>query len=825
MIKCFLSHSSKDKKSYVEIVARLLKKEVKIFDQETFEAGMDTAEEIAKGIDETTLFVIFLSNASLNSDWVKNELTQAKIHFDLGKIEQIYPIIIENGLGYDDARIPEWMRTSLNIQLIIKPSIAAKKINTRLTELSWKIHPRLREQKEIFVGRNEAIQQVEERLDDFSQQTPIALIASGLPAIGRKSFLRHAIKKANLVRSSYEPHVIELSPLENIEDLILKIDDLGIIQENISLLPNMTLEEKNELLKKILVELIGEKERLLINDRGVIVRDDGSLIDWFHKLLVDLALIKTEYLAFCIASQYRLNPSLNYNAPFVYSIAIKELDSNERKGLLNRYTRFHSIELSRDDSSFFSDLLTGYPEQILFTVNLIKDEGILGAKKQSHTIQQYSSDKAKIILDQYQNKTVILEFIYLLCRFDFLSYELLFDIVDEQIYSPILSDLLSASICEKLGVSSDYIRVNEVIRDFVSRSQFKITSSFEQSIQRHVQNFNRSYSGESYDASDYLFSAKESLLSSHNNGLSDDLLLPSIYLKTIKQIYDSKRNYKDVIVLADRVLQREKYLHSVTVDNIRFIKCQSLARINNKDLFFKEVYKVSEPRKSFLHGFYYRLRGDYQKAEASFLKVLDTKFKNQDPRVLGELVLVYMQSDEYDKAFELAKTNYYNRQSNAINANNYFACLITKDRTPENRQELENIIQQLEIDTSERAQEMVASMQVKVAAYYDQDENTLSIIEEAINKFPDIPYPLLTKADLAVHFYNAEKLREAITKLDEVTGKNAQSYRSFIKYKALLLAMEGKTTDAKKLVDKELKGLIPSALQRLNERLDSLGNS
>ena len=40
MLKCFLSHSSKDKKSYVAVVSRLLEKQARIYDEDTFEEGM-----------------------------------------------------------------------------------------------------------------------------------------------------------------------------------------------------------------------------------------------------------------------------------------------------------------------------------------------------------------------------------------------------------------------------------------------------------------------------------------------------------------------------------------------------------------------------------------------------------------------------------------------------------------------------------------------------------------------------------------------------------------------------------------------------------------
>lgn len=818
MIKCFLSHSSKDKESYVRLVANRIRKEVKVFDEETFEAGMSPMEEIAKGLDDSSLFVVFISNTALESRWVQNELLGAKKRLDSEQMERIYPIIIESGIRHDDVRIPEWMRSSLNIQPILKPTIAARKINSRLMELSWKFHPRLKERKEIFVGRNDLIKQLEERLDDFSQATPIALIASGLPSIGRKSLLQAALRKSNLVRDSYDFPFISLANLDGIEDVILKILDFGMVSVDPTTVLRGTMLEKVEFAKNIFSQLVDEGERILIEDRGVLIQGNGAPVDWFEQILDHLA--SKAHLAFCIASQFRVQPSLNRTNPKLFAVPVKEMDLAERNGLMTRYAKFHQLSLTKEEYAFFSDLLTGYPEQVLFAIDLLRDNGIFEAKRQSHVIQQYGSDKAQVVLESYKADTQTLEFIYFLSRFEFISYEVLFDMVEEATYSTTLNSLLASSICERMGSTSEYIRVNEVIRDFISRNRFGIPVVFEQAIKKHVGEFLERYDDDNRDISDYLFSAQEALRTGRS--LPDELLVPSVFIKTIKRIYDEDRNYDDAIALANRVLQRERYLHENTVNHVRFIKCQSLARLRDSG-FFTEVRKVPEPDRSFLHGFYYRLSGDYAKAENSLVSILAYDKKRRDPRVLGELVLVYMQSDEYEKAFDLAKENYLSRSANPINANNYFACLIMKERNLENKEELIRVLNRLSIDPSERAQEMADSMRARMIAYYDDDEGaSFRLIEEAIRKYPNIDYPLLTKADLAAHFGNRERLAEAVNTLDRITGRKAQSFRTVVKYKAMLLAMQGDAHQAKQLIRRELSGLIGTALQRLNERIDHL---
>ncbi|RMD00900.1 toll/interleukin-1 receptor domain-containing protein [Aquitalea palustris] len=816
MIKCFLSHSSSDKDRFVRPVASKIYREARIFDEETFEAGMPPAEEIASALDETAIFVIFLSTKALESSWVQNELGRAKLLFDESKLQRIFPIIIEDGITHLDSRIPGWMRESLNIQPISKPSIAARKINARLREISWKFHPRLRERTEIFVGRNDLINQFEERIDDFSLPSPIAVIASGLSEIGRRSLLRHSLKKSNIIRPSFEFPFVIVSQLDSVEDLILKTLDLGLVglsRKDFDL--HSSVEEKTIFAIKMFREISRERERILIEDQGVLVQPDGQLVDWFSEIINGLA--SDQFMIFSIVSRYRPASSLNRLNPLVFSVHVAEMDKQERDGLMVRYSRFSEVELSKDDYSFFSDLLTGYPEQVLFTIDLIKEQGIFEAKKNSHTIQQYGSDKAKIVLDSFQNNQKALNFIYLLSRFEFVSYEVLFDIVNEKEYGSILKDLLSSAICEKIGSSSNYIRVNEVIRDYISRNRFGSETGFEGALTAHAKSFLDRYKDEDSDISDYLFSAQESLRS--GGVVPEDIIVPSVFLKTIKRIYDEDRKYAEAILLANRVLSRDGSLHKNTVDHVRFIKCQCLARLR-KNEFFDEVRKISQPDRDFLYGFYYRLSGDTARAEENLKNVL--KKKPRDPRTIGELVLVYMQSEEYQLAFDLARDNYYNRPGNPINANNYLTCLMARDWTPECKREIDIVISRLEIDTSERAREMVASAKARILAFFENNQSSaMASIERTIAEFPGVNYPLLTKADLAVHFMDVDKLREAVDELERITGKYAQTYRSVIKFKSLLLAMEGRTPEARNLINRELSGLNSSTRTRLIDRIES----
>jgi hypothetical protein len=135
-----------------------------VYDEKTFEEGMPTSKEILKGLDETDIFVLFISESALKSTWVRKELFEARARLTRGDIERIYPIIIDNRITHDHRKIPDWMREEYNLRLVSQPNAAIRRIEQRLRELSWKRHPKIQEKEKIFVGRNDIIKSLEERL-------------------------------------------------------------------------------------------------------------------------------------------------------------------------------------------------------------------------------------------------------------------------------------------------------------------------------------------------------------------------------------------------------------------------------------------------------------------------------------------------------------------------------------------------------------------------------------------------------------------------------------------------------------------------------------
>lgn len=801
MIKCFLSHSSDDKSSYLRHVITNLDRETYVYDEITFEAGMESGEEIVKGLESSSLFVLFLSNSALNSNWVQQEIKLAKKLEDEGNLKRIFPIIIDKDISYKDERIPDWMRKSKNIQHIQSPKIAARKIKERLRELSKSIHPDLKERSEIFVGRNEKEKLVETRLDDFNKEPVIAFIVSGLPSFGRKAFINHVLKKANIIKEYYSFLMISLEKDNSIEDFILKIIDLGFSSDALELnLLTKTIEEKIEIAVNILKYLSIQNERLLIEDMGVIVQPSGELATWFTAITEKLK--STQYLNFCIASQYKPHyKTLRDDAYFTQEIY--ELTQEERNGLLKRYSDFHKLSLEREDLKFFADLLTGLPEQVFYAVDLIKHENLFNAKRKSHTIQEYASEKAKIIISDLESDSDSLDLLYLLAKFEFISYDFLFNIVDENKYYQKLENFLYKSICEKIGSNGDYIRVNNVIKEYILRNNFQTKKEFDQNLISHVENILKDDNLEERDLSDINYSIQTAL--TQGKEIPSKLLIPSYFLKTIINLYNKKgtTNYRECIRLADKVLESSKFMDDVIIQKIYFVKCQSFARLKEKSAFFANVKHVYEPNRSFLHGFFNRLTGRPDDAIRSYLQVLDKR--PNDVRVEAELILLYLQKEMYVEAHSIAKRIYTKYPNNVVHANNYLSCLLHKNQQDIDKNLINQIIGRLEENGSEQAIEISKSAKAQLLAKDGRYNAAYELLKETIHSFPNITYPKLTFAELAIQEKNIPALYEAIELLESTSTKYDQTHRSYIKYKAILLTLTNKFPDAVTLVEKELR--------------------
>jgi len=817
MIAAFLAHSSADKAGYVRIVAEKLGPQEATYDEYTFEAGMLSIEEIMKGLNESQLFVVFLSGAALDSEWVQKEMLLAHNKLAAKELQRIFPIIIDPKINYADARIPEWMRKDYNLKYIARPTIAARRIHQRLREISWFKHPNLKERDAIFVGRNELVGQIEQRVDDLKRGLPSCFIAHGLPRIGRSALLSYSLVKCNVVRPSYEFPAISLGREESLDDFILKLYDLGFSPSPYPTdLMKLTTEERINLAESIVRDIQSAREVILIRDDGCLIDHERELQPWFDELLRIIA--SKQKPTFIVSARHRPLPESLRDKHYVHALPVPELTYQERGGLFRRLTELDSMAITLDDFTFFSGLFHGFPDQIRFACGMIREMGVKQARSQSYLLAEYNSEKAATILARYADQQKILDFLYLLSEFEFISMDILFKIVPEAEYAPLVEEFLAVCICDYVGIEKEFVRLNDVIRDYIRRNRLDIPEEFRSKLRQHLKDFYAEPKPEERDISDILYSIKEGIKS--NQPIPDKYLIPSHFLISIQELYRERGRLDRVIELADRLLAKEHLLDHGVAQNIRRYLCLSLARKRDARML-QEVQKVQGPEHDFLLGFYYRLQGRADDAIQRLKRCLDTRVATQAKR---ELVQVYLSIEDFESASTLAQANYEENRRNPYHIQAYFNSIVNSHQASEKRELLKQLINELRSINSEVAIEMADIAEAEKLAKADNNyPEAVDAIDDAITKYPDEHYPLLVKAFLAAKSSDKERLKSAFDRLEQMAKQRTISEISMARLKCHLIAMEGDVAGAVAHAEKHLRRLPSQSLVSFIERLRDRG--
>lgn len=817
MIKAFLSHSSTDKEHYVRNVANWLGKENIVYDEFTFEEGERTLDQIIDGLGESELFVLFISNKALESKWVKKEITESKKLLDSGKMLKIFPIIIDNTINHEDKRIPDWLRKDYNLQPIPRARIAASRIKNHLYKISWQKHPKLEKINSLFVGRNDKLEEFEERINDYTKKKPTAIFASGLIGIGRRTFLSKALIKSNIQKNHLTPYAIYLDRNESIEDFILKLNDLGIadLKEDALSLSEKSIEEKQKIIINILDETYKAKETIFFLDDGCIINYKRELTYWF-KTTIDQCS-NFSYPVLCIASRYKVNFPNRPRDDRFYFIELPELNTKERKRLLSQLLEIEEIS-DLDPSNFnnICDLLTGLPEQVKFAVEVIKDKNIIPFENKLPILSEFNNNTASIQLQRYVKDEDVLDFIRLLAQFEVITLDFIFSIVDKDASLPILEALIAESICELVGSDGEMVRLNDIVRDYIKRNRLKINEEHNRKLNLVVKEIVSNEELTETNSSVYVFTIKEMLKS--DEYIDSKFLIPSHYLRCMKDLYNTKGSLDKVISLADAILQKEKNMEIGVVQDIRYYLCLALAKKSDSRLL-SEVQKIRGDEHNFLLGFYYRKCGRLNDALTQIKSIINAPYV--ESRAKRELVQLYTQLEEYDKALNYAKKNYEENRSNQFHCQAYFNCLInSQHRVDDDNKILTEIIHTLFTIDSEQSNEMARIASAQYSAKIENDEQkSISLINDCIAIYPESPYPLLAKCDVGLKFKSIHTLEEALLSLEKMKRRKVVSERTLTTYHAYLMALNGDEKQANQIIANEIRKYPQEPRERILKRI------
>ena len=674
MKKIFLSQSSQNK-DYVKIVADKFGKDIAVYDEYSFECGMKTFDEILKNLNNSQLFVIFLSSAALDSEWVKKELSISYDYLQKDKIKQIYPIIIDPEISYDDPRIPEWLKRgddSFNIRYIESPKIAYQKIKNQLIALNEQSSSRYN----IYVGQEQLIQKFNTKYYETDQSLK-CIVACGIEGIGRESFIRECIKTPRTFTDFYQPIVINLDSNDTIDILISKLTDIGFSPDgliDVTRQNEYTLEEKILFLTSQMKKIQNLKEFVIIRDSGSLIKK-GELAWW---LLKALDKIRNE-LTIGIVSNFTVKMGRTHQNCHIENIS--ELNATGKLQLFDKLAKKYNLSLDRDDIRYFQNILNGHPLQILYCIQKIDKNGLEEVKNKSYDIVEFASDSTIKIINKYLNllnysndkKDQFLSYLAFLSNYSNIPVAEVLKINKlNPEYPQFYSDLLSFSICRKTGLNNDLLTISPSVIDYIERNGISIPTDISHYLSVEYAKFKEDLKNDDLD--EYCFSQIEYNLKEFvlNNEQQNNYkyIYPSIILKAIVKLYNNK-SYEKALNICNNCHKTTEYWEEHLRQTFFFYFALILARKKDSRVFEIVATKISDSfilekfQKDYVLGFYYKVIGQYESAKDKFETCLNEN--KHYFRARREIVEVLIALEDFELANHLAELNYNQYPNNIFN--------------------------------------------------------------------------------------------------------------------------------------------------------------
>ncbi|KAA6322897.1 hypothetical protein EZS27_027609 [termite gut metagenome] len=698
------------------------------------------------------------------------------------------------------------MKDDYNLRYVSKPTKVVDLIKQKQRLISWDLFPNKKELDQLFIGRTEQLKQFQTRIYDIDTQYPNCIIVSGLNAIGRRKFLKHSLINSNTIRAEYVSPIITLDYRCSIEAFIVRIYGLGYSQMDSSEVTNLlkkTIDEKVSIATALLKEIEDSDNILFIEDNNAIVARDGNIPDWFIQIVENISDSPNTIL--CLISLSRVRALFPIRNKFLFCLEIPELEKAERIGLFTSLLKIGRQDLNRKDLVLISDQFKGFPEQIFYTVELLRSEGVQSILSNLHLIIEYNTEKVSRLIKQYERNVLGMQLLKILSEYEFISLEMLEKILGEDFEDskPIISQLSYESIIEYIGSVKENLRLNDAIRDYIQRSSYKMDDKYKNNLKKHVKENIQNYAEDlDRDISDYVISVKEAL----KQGLDvpSEFLIPSHFVNAMRELYNYERRLDEVVLLANRVLKNPEYLDEKIVREIRYWLCLSLAR-KRDERFLAEIQKISGVDHNFLLGFYYRLTGRFDDALIRLNRVLG-EVPNYY-RAKRELIQVYLNKEEFDLAFDLAEETYSLDKYNPYNIQSYFRCLL-KLEGKSAKSTLEKLLDDLKNNINPKADEMYRTSLTQFYAQIENDEEkALNTVNETILLYPKKIYPYLTKLEILNHSNNLGEINKVLLLIEERFDKTSEIWRKlhYLLAKCKILKADGKITEAKQILNSDIK--------------------
>ena len=742
MEKAFLSHSSADK-ALVRHIAKELGQHHCAYDEYSFSPGCKTLDEIFREMDESDIFVIFLSEKALLSEWVQLEIGEAWKKLSDDKLDRILPILIDANINHNHPKIPQWLSKKYNIRLVTNEMVICNLIRNALRQANFKHNPRNLALEQLFVGRSRELARFEQDINNIDLWVPTYIITYNFyEGIGRRKFLRKALYNENFIKQDTLPIQISLDGQKSVESFLMQLnavsDNDDIIKSNLA---QMTIKEKITMAITLVDEIISNKEVIFIEDDGCIVMPTGRIVEWFKEIAHNIVF--KNRLAFCIISKFRPNEETlqRDHRSLIYTIA--ELEKSEITSMFMKLLNIYGLEsLPREDKSFFLEHLRGIPAQVIYTVNMI-NVSLDEAKYNIEKIERFADQSSKMLLDKIRENETAYQMCILLSRHEVLSVTVLKKIFgDNDESSNAIRLLHELSVIRYFFGGYEHISLSTSLADFIKRSRIPQDAKYSSRVKSVVSKLLRQDLDKllARDYSEFTITLQSMLQNGKN--IPSKYFIPSLLLKDVITMYEQGKN-KRVIEICEKLLLETRSYDEQILWQTRYWLTLALSKEKDRRAWeHLQYFKDDSIPYFFLKGFYFRNIGERSQAMACYDRVL--KLNPNHQRSKREKVNILFSLGKYADAYKLAKENYESNKSNIYHIHSYFVALLRgiEYLTSNDIKVLDGLIRDMESQIDRKAEDMVRCMKGEYAYYVKNDYGaSCSLLLDAIQQNVNTKYP------------------------------------------------------------------------------------
>lgn len=452
----FLSHSSEDK-AIVRDVENQLGQANCWFDEGEIRLGEVILEKIDRGIADSRIFVLFWSQHSAKSIWVKEELSQARIRTIRDRGFRLAVVRI------DDTDLPDYLSTRSYVSIDKGLEVVVESLKETAKDLT---------PSEIFLGTIELKDSFQNRESEIDKLENLVLnkdyggiLILGLQGMGKTTLVRLGMAKLfpNLTPCWVDIYTCH-TPLRFISAIARPLS-IAINPEEVASHPLKIWKER------ILPEISGSEKLFVVldnfetSDRVIYSKQMFELLDYVVNDLLKIRKQENPGLIVISSSKPKIKPEILLQ---LGAINVRAL----RRKYMVRALRYYvqrvvgCADLKLDDLDKLAETLRGYPLALKLAAEQIAEQGIdlvLGTIEGLHEllIRLAQELMAGIRLSEKEREVLILLAVTKTQLRLALAEELLEDDLD------ILDDLASKQVLDLTGGAYS---VHDVLRDYVLES-------------------------------------------------------------------------------------------------------------------------------------------------------------------------------------------------------------------------------------------------------------------------------------------------------------------------------------------------------------------